>query len=151
MKIKTYKLNSIGSWSTKYDNGVTPSFLIGEIPGSDKLKISSYLKSGEKGIEYFGYAACRFQCEESYTESLGNSNMTDGIYIWPEGLAHHVEKHNIQLPPIFIQHMRNRNFKVEDVDPDLLEYIRNGVDNLGIEMVISNDIWLEWLKENGRG
>jgi len=37
--------------------------------------------------------------------SLGRSDMTDGVYVWPEGLAHYVEHHNVRLPHQFVQHV----------------------------------------------
>lgn len=37
--------------------------------------------------------------------ALGRSDMTDGVYVWPEGLAHYVEHHNVRLPHQFVQHV----------------------------------------------
>ena len=37
--------------------------------------------------------------------ALGRSDMTDGVYVWPEGLAHYVEHHNVRLPHQFVQYV----------------------------------------------
>lgn len=35
----------------------------------------------------------------------GRSHLTDGVYVWPEGLAHYVELHNVHLPQEFVDHV----------------------------------------------
>jgi hypothetical protein len=36
---------------------------------------------------------------------MGRAELTDGVYVWPEGLAHYLEKHNVRLPKEFVQHV----------------------------------------------
>jgi len=38
---------------------------------------------------------------------MGSSDLTDGVYVWPEGLVHYVEKHNVRLPTEFVKHVLN--------------------------------------------
>lgn len=48
----------------------------------------------------------------------GNLDLTDGIYIWPEGLAHYVFDHHVRLPPEFVEHVQARNELADDVHVD---------------------------------
>jgi hypothetical protein len=32
--------------------------------------------------------------------------MTDGVYCWPEGLAHYINEHDVRLPAEFVAHVR---------------------------------------------
>ena len=33
---------------------------------------------------------------------------TDGVYIWPEGLAHYLDAHAVRLPQQFVNHAMER-------------------------------------------
>ena len=37
----------------------------------------------------------------------GSLELTDGTYVWPEGLAHYVEQHGVKLPGEFLEHARH--------------------------------------------
>jgi hypothetical protein len=39
---------------------------------------------------------------------MGSSDLTDGTWLWPEGLAHYVRKHDVVLPEEFIAHVVSR-------------------------------------------
>jgi len=39
------------------------------------------------------------------TLDMGRGELTDGVYVWPEGLAHYLEKHNVRLPQEFVDHV----------------------------------------------
>jgi hypothetical protein len=34
---------------------------------------------------------------------MGSRDLTDGIWIWPEGLVHYVETHHLALPAEFME------------------------------------------------
>jgi len=36
---------------------------------------------------------------------MGELEMSDGIYVWPDGLAHYIEEHNVRLPEEFVAHV----------------------------------------------
>lgn len=36
---------------------------------------------------------------------MGSADLSDGTYLWPEGLAHYVEKHHVRLPAEFVKHV----------------------------------------------
>lgn len=61
-----------------------------------------YLESGfMESIEY-GFAECRL-CGGS-GPALGCLSLTDGKYVWPEGLVHYLREHHIKLPSDFEAH-----------------------------------------------
>ena len=51
-----------------------------------------------------GLSWCRFHCEQEYCGSL---EFTDGYYLWPEGLLHYVQNHEVKLPEEFIAHCKS--------------------------------------------
>lgn len=36
---------------------------------------------------------------------MGSWDLTDGLWVWPEGLAHYVDVHSISLPEEFVSHV----------------------------------------------
>jgi hypothetical protein len=38
-------------------------------------------------------------------DEMGSGERTDGVYVWPEGLVHYLEKHNVRLPQEFVDHV----------------------------------------------
>lgn len=51
---------------------------------------------------YVGKSWCRFNCGET---EMGNRDYSDGIYLFPEGLVHYIEHHNVKLPNGVVQKM----------------------------------------------
>ncbi len=66
---------------------------------SEKEKVIDYLKKGKEINLYRGWSDCRI-CGE---KTPGGSDLTDGLFIFPSGLVHYVEKHNLHLPDEFIK------------------------------------------------
>ena len=72
--------------------------------------ILAYLSSGAQWAGYRGRSTCRFDdCTET---DLGSTDQTDGVWVWPEGLAHYVEAHDVRLPDAFTQTMIDHGFEV---------------------------------------
>ena len=63
----------------------------------DAAALAVYLRHGMLESFEFGYSHCRFQCGAPEVQ-LGCCSLTDGTYVWPEGLAHYVEAHGVRLP-----------------------------------------------------
>jgi len=42
--------------------------------------------------------------------------LTDGEWVWPEGLSHYVEYHNLILPDEVVQTMRRNNYQIPSFD-----------------------------------
>jgi hypothetical protein len=89
---------------------------------TDLAFILGYLRGGHNALKwepqpgiilinaYGGWSTCRFNCEEGLFN--GSEEYTDGEWIWPEGLAHYVERHNVVLPDEFVETMRRNSWKV---------------------------------------
>jgi hypothetical protein len=67
--------------------------------------IIDHLKNGRVYESWRGYSYCRFDCGHP-DESMGHRCLTDGTYLWPEGLVHYVECHGVWLPPEFVENIR---------------------------------------------
>ncbi len=60
-----------------------------------------------------GFSGCRLCGEVN-----GSAEFTDGVYLWPEGLAHYVREHSVKLPDEVLAHVRRRYDEVETLDVD---------------------------------
>jgi hypothetical protein len=96
-------------------------------------RVVRYLRTGIPGDMQMGYSWCRFRCGIPNHE-LGCSEMTDGVWIWPDGLAHYVEVHGVPLPEEVIETMRANSW-VPPVEPPTSADRRYEIDN---------SFWEEW-------
>ena len=65
----------------------------------ERRRIGEYLQRGTRVNQMRGLSPCRF-CERHN----GSAELTDGVYCWPEGLAHYVSEHDVRLPEEFVGH-----------------------------------------------
>ena len=89
----------------------------------ERNRVSVYLDSGVVCAEWRGLSFCRFDCGVD-ARSMGYRDLTDGTWIWPEGLSHYVSEHNVVLPAEFLDYMKKRNWKFSD-DLDVTVNQRN--------------------------
>ena len=66
-------------------------------------RVLAYLKSGHPRMHFLGMSYCRFGCRFV----PGTACLTDGAWVWPEGLSHYVEVHQVPLPEEFLDTMRS--------------------------------------------
>ena len=79
----------------------------------------NYLKSGVEFVAWRGLSWCRFECGID-DRKMGYKDLTDGVWVWPEGLYHYIESHNVVLPDEFVNHCRQNQWSIpSEVD---LEY-----------------------------
>ena len=104
-----------------------------------KSKIVHYLKSGNVFLPSLGYSYCRFRCGVSSFE-MGTRDLTDGVWMWPEGFAHYVESHDIKLPEKFIEHMHLVNWEMNPCTPKI---------EINVKM-FSDNLWRSWCKEHAK-
>ena len=105
---KKSKLKVVGFWNIRgLQKYIHPEHLV-ERQIENKELIEKYLRSGNIISYYRGFSLCRI---------CGNTNgftdLTDGTWIWPEGLAHYISDHNVELPKEFITHMKKNDFNIE--------------------------------------
>jgi hypothetical protein len=58
----------------------------------DAAAVVQYLRCGMLESYELGYSTCRL-CGVS-GKAMGCCALTDGVFVWPEGLAHYVESHD---------------------------------------------------------
>jgi hypothetical protein len=75
----------------------------------DRRVVASYLERGRLVNQYRGLSQCRF-CGQSN----GSAELTDGLYCWPEGLAHYVNEHEVRLPDEFTAHVHAHVHLLDD-------------------------------------
>ncbi|TCJ30784.1 hypothetical protein [Nocardioides jejuensis] len=66
--------------------------------------VVDYLRGGLPVLHMLGFSPCRM-CDLAQN---GSAELTDGAYLWPEGLAHYVERHRVRLPGEFERHVLQR-------------------------------------------
>ena len=100
-----------------------------------KEKLAAYLRGGAIKESYLGWSYCRFDC---VGQQLGTKDLTDGTWVWPEGLAHYVEKHDVMLPVAFVVHCRDQGWAVPPCEPK------------DSSSRYAQSFWLEWSKRWSR-
>jgi len=80
----------------------------------EREDVASYLSHGTVTRACMGFSACRI-CGLSRNEGL---EFTDGVFLWPQGLAHYVSEHSVRLPPDIVAHARQRLQEIESAIVD---------------------------------
>ncbi len=78
---------------------------------TERNSLLAYLRLGRTYAQWRGLSYCRLKCGADYAD-MGSRCLTDGIWIWPEGLSHYVECHEIALPSEFIRTMKRRGWRL---------------------------------------
>jgi hypothetical protein len=114
-------LQRIGLWSGPNTPPGLPDVdrFIRREPSEDHEAVLAYLQNGTAVMWYMGFSTCRVCGERN-----GNAELTDGRLLWPEGLAHYVEVHHIELPTEVRAAMRSGpppSVDADQVDRDIDE------------------------------
>ena len=83
---------------------------------AERQLVADYLRSGHRTDSYMGYSWCRFGCGIDSSE-MGTSDLSDGVWLWPEGLPHYVLEHAVRLPEDFLRHVRRQGGKMPQEQP----------------------------------
>jgi hypothetical protein len=68
------------------------------MPAQTRDLVVDYLETGRSmPWACAGFSRCRICGKPN-----GTGELTDGIFVWPEGLAHYVAEHSVRLPDEFI-------------------------------------------------
>jgi len=92
-------LKTLGYWASRYDIGPAslpdPQNYVDESWDPDERDlIVRYLEAGKKHAQWRGMSSCRFcDCRN------GSACLTDGTYVWPQGLSHYLREHAVRPPP----------------------------------------------------
>ena len=82
----------------------------------ERERVIFYLDNGYYLYGWCGFSWCRFGCPND--AEMGSSDLTDGTWLFPEGLVHYVRRHALKPPEDFLQHMRESGFLVPDLPED---------------------------------
>ena len=99
---------------------------------TERLKVVDYLDAGHSHWEFFGFSFCRFGCKypddfENLGE-MGGKDLTDGVWVYPEGYSHYLKVHNVKPPEDFIRHIRQNDYlpKLLDISEDCIHSKKHG-------------------------
>ena len=108
--VVTPKFEALGYWFNELapNNYPRPQALVGRWQPARRAAVAAYLRSGTVFERYGGLSYCRFHCGVANRE-LGVCDLFDGQWIWPSGLAHYVEAHDVRLPERFVRHALRRS------------------------------------------
>lgn len=108
-------MKAIGYWRSADDTRLPdPSNFIDESWDVDEREsLAEYLDGGQEAIVFMGSSRCRI-CGIAN----GRRSLTDGEYIWPEGLGHYLVAHAVRLPVEFVDHVREQRTRFDEVDID---------------------------------
>lgn len=65
----------------------------------ERACVVEYLQRGRRYEAYMGYSVCRICGQDN-----GCLDLTDDVYIWPDGLVHYVRDHAVRPPREFVVH-----------------------------------------------
>lgn len=77
-------------------------------PDADMIQYitrAAFVESAELGFSFCRIPGCMLQSRGN--PAMGSATMSDGVYVWPEGLHHYVGVHGLPLPPRFLEHIRD--------------------------------------------
>ena len=95
---------AIGYWGDASDPGLPnpDPFVDASWAPDERDMVISFLDEGRPvGWMATPATACAF-CDEL----SGPGDRTDGVYVWPAGLSHTLESHQVRLPGVFVLHVR---------------------------------------------
>lgn len=132
------RLKAVGFWRPPHGYP-SPQWLVNhEWEAADRSQVVAYLRAGAVVASWLGYSSCRFCCGIE-PRLVGSCDLTDGLWVWPEGLAHYVEKHHVALPDAIVHTMRANNWKMPtDLTERLPALVTNRAEGYDFEP------WREW-------
>jgi len=125
----------IGYWATPGDTesrDPDPLDLVDHDQSREERDIVfDYLTRGLLARAYMGRSTCRI-CGDPEN---GNLELTDGTFLWPEGLAHYVRDHDVRLPTAFIEHVNQQEDRLSSRGHDGAEWWRRNAILVGLREV----------------
>ena len=109
------KLIRIGFWKSGSEpSWPSPaSFVDPSWDANERELVEGYLRDGMVVRTWMGPSFCRV-CGQA----VGTKDLSDGVYLWPEGLAHYVAVHSVRLPSSFVEHMNTRLDELDSLAVD---------------------------------
>jgi hypothetical protein len=123
-----------------------PSALVrpGWLSAESESSLLVYLRSAPQFDAARGLSWCRFKCDVS-DRVMGFREFWDGVWVWPEGLAHYVESHEVCLPDEFVQHALSTPLPTSLERPKGVRIFRDGERARIVRDVEPDfDYWINW-------
>lgn len=110
------KLKGVGYWQSKADSSLPrPESLVdARWDPDERTFVLEYLGRGHPITAALGASLCRV-CGAP----IGSQDVTDGEFVWPEGLSHYLAEHDVRPPAAFIDGIRSRLADLETTEVDL--------------------------------
>ncbi|MEU8607371.1 hypothetical protein AB0C29_05155 [Actinoplanes sp. NPDC048791] len=98
-----------------------PSILAGvaSAPLPDVDAVVAYLRGGHKLIAAMDLQDDVF--DPAHQILNGSSILTDGDWLWRHDYAHYVGRHDVEVPPEFLDLIRSRDYAVPELDDPTLD------------------------------
>ena len=116
------RVRLLGFWVTRENRTLPdPADLVdAEWDESERRWVADYLQRGQIAAAWMGVSRCRLcACVN------GSRDLTDGYYLWPEGLGHYVLDHGVGLPAEFLAHIDQGLQNLEGLERDGSWWRRN--------------------------
>jgi len=96
-------MKAVGFWIRDVfdDEFIHPSEVAGVLSADEASVVLAYLRRGVVVERYRGFSWCRCRCGIE-SPNMGSCDLSDGEWLWPEGLSHYVEVHRVGLPAEFV-------------------------------------------------
>lgn len=114
--VRSGGLIALGFWGGPSSDATLPDprdFVDAGWDPDERDLVAQYLRSGFLVRAYMGYSRCRICDREN-----GDADLTDGVFIWPDGLAHYIVEHEVRLPDIFVRHALKQLDIIENAPRD---------------------------------
>lgn len=139
-----HELIAIGYWREEEGSGASfpePQMLKTDAYSpATREAIGRYLDSGAVFMEYLGFSFCRFRCGIPDT-ALGTADLSDGHWVWPQGLSHYVREHQLRLPEEFVQFMADGDWmRPGPLSLPSLIPLPDG----GTRIPVTHEFWIQW-------
>jgi hypothetical protein len=107
----------VGYWRSPEEPGLPDpgDFVDASWDAAEQRKVIEYLDQAYQVPMFaFGPSWCRMGCA-GVPNDIGTQDLTDGVWLFPEGLVHYVRHHAVRPPEAFLQHLRGRDFRHSDL------------------------------------
>lgn len=113
--VEVQALTRIGYWRGDRAEGwpEVTAFVDSSWDPEERDRVAAHLRRGMVVRAYLGFSTCRICGQPN-----GSVELTDGTYVWPEGLAHYIETHEVRLPERFTRHVGKLHERLEDAEVD---------------------------------
>lgn len=99
-------LKPVGFWGPQDEGGGIAARVDADWAASPAAAtLLAYLRGGLLESHELAYSYCRFKGCTAPPKELGLATLTDGVWVWPEGLAHYVETHGVKPESDFLAHV----------------------------------------------